>query len=359
LKKRGHKRECSHRQIPELPDPDGKSKMPQNQIRQNKITRQWVIYAPDRGQRPNDFQQKRPGKKKVPERDADCPFCPGNENKLASIVMETPGLFRHTWQTRVVPNKFPALMPAGSTSRSLQGIYIKMEAHGRHEVIIESPRHDQDIATMSVHEVLAIIETYHMRYTQLLREHEHMLVVIFRNHGDRAGTSLMHPHSQLVVTGVVPQHIRSREEEAQRYFDERGRCVYCEILDYEAQEQERLILGNDSFLVFIPFAAEVPFEIWIIPKRHQADFGSISGKEKSDLASTLIQVLRRLRDKLDDPDYNYVINSSARYRADEPQLHWYLQIRPRLTTPAGFEIGSGMSINPSLPEQDAEFLNEP
>jgi UDPglucose--hexose-1-phosphate uridylyltransferase len=184
------------------------------------------------------------------------------------------------------------------------------------------------------------------------------MAIIFRNHGSRAGTSLMHPHSQIVVTGIVPHYIRWREEEAQRYFDEWGRCVYCDILDFEMRDRRRILLENESFLAFIPFAAEVPFEIWIMPKRHQADFGQITDKEKADLAFALRDSLARLHNRLQDPDYNYVINTSARYRADEPQLHWYLQIWPRLTTRAGFEIGSGININPSIPEEDADFLNE-
>jgi UDPglucose--hexose-1-phosphate uridylyltransferase len=155
---------------------------------------------------------------------------------------------------------------------------------------------------------------------------------------------------------MVPRYIRWREEEAQRYFDEWGRCVFCDILNFEMEDRRRVILENDSFIAFIPYAAEVPFEIWIMPKGHRADFGNISGAEKTDLAPALRYCLARLHDKLGDPDYNYVINTSARYRADEPQLHWYLQILPRLTTRAGFEIGSGININPSLPERDADFL---
>ena len=185
-----------------------------------------------------------------------------------------------------------------------------------------------------------------------------MMVIIFRDHGLQAGTSLSHPHSQLVASGVVPQYIRWREEEAQRYFDEWGRCVYCDILAFETQEQQRIVVENNSFSAFIPFAAEVPFEIWIMPRKHQADFGFISDKEKLDLAGALQNVLARLNKKLCDPDYNYIINTCTQYKAGEPQLHWYLQIRPRLTTRAGFEIGSGISINPSIPEENAHFLNK-
>jgi UDPglucose--hexose-1-phosphate uridylyltransferase len=210
---------------------------------------------------------------------------------------------------------------------------------------------------MSAEEVELVIETYHRRYVDLIKAHGNMMTILFRNHGPRAGTSLIHPHSQIVVTGVVPRYIRWREEEAERYFDDWGRCVYCDILDFERSEQRRVISENESFLAFVPYAAEVPFEIWVMPRRHQADFGSISDWEKEDFAALLRSCLVGLRTKLNDPDYNYVINTAARYKADEPQLHWYLQIQPRLTTRAGFEIGSGMRINPSIPEDDADFLN--
>lgn len=204
---------------------------------------------------------------------------------------------------------------------------------------------------------LRLIETYHRRYVALLNQHGNMMIIIFRNHGARAGTSLLHPHSQLIVTGVVPNDIRQREDEAQRSFDQWGRNVYQDILKFEQQDRRRVILENDAFLAFGPFAAEVPFEIWILPKRHQADFSEASRVERVELARTLRAVLGCLHTKLHDPDYN-IIRTPARYKMGEPQLQWFLQIRPLLTTPAGFEIGSGISINPSLPEEDADFLNE-
>ena len=330
--------------------------MAESEIRQNKATREWVVFAPSRGKRPHDFKQKKREGNGLPDFDRDCPFCPGHEEALGSIIMALHGPECDSWQTRVVPNKFPALTPHGNTDRQGKGIYMTMNAYGRHEVIIESPKHNHQIALMSVQEVETIIETYHQRYVHLMKQHENMMTILFRNHGARAGTSLIHPHSQIIVTGMVPQYIRKREEEAQRHFDEHGHCVYCDILKFESRDRRRVILENGSFLAFIPFAADVPFEIWIMPLKHQADFGHISDAEKTDMAAALQSVLSRLHRKLNDPDYNYVITTAARYRAGEPQLHWYLQISPRLTTRAGFEIGSGISINPSLPEQDAEFL---
>ena len=156
---------------------------------------------------------------------------------------------------------------------------------------------------------------------------------------------------------MIPRHIRWRELEAQSYFDEWGRCIFCDILAFESQDRQRVILENPSFLAFVPFAADVPFETWVLPKRHHSDFGQITPVEKADLAEALHVLLTRLARKLHDPDYNYVIYSSSRL-ANEPQNHWYVRIRPRLVTRAGFEIGSGIRINPSLPEADAAYLKE-
>jgi UDPglucose--hexose-1-phosphate uridylyltransferase len=328
-----------------------------NEIRQNKATNEWVIYAPERGERPQDFMEDGQQGSAQPQFDAACPFCPGNEERLPKILMQTPLTGSDEWQTRVVPNKFPALTPDDDTTRYKKGIYLAMSGYGRHEVIIEHPRHDLNLANFPAQAVESVIETYHRRYFDLMAEYGNMLAILFRNQGERAGASLLHPHSQLVVTGVVPSHVRWREEEAQRYFDTWGRCVYCDILRFELQDRRRVLLENPSFLCFVPFAAQVPFEVWIMPKKHESDFGDITDAEKADLATSLRAVLSRFYEKLGNPDYNYVINSAARYRAKEPQLHWYLQIQPRLTKRAGFELGSGMRINPSLPEDDADFLN--
>lgn len=329
-----------------------------SEIRQNKATKRWVIVAPSRGKRPLAFKRQESKNQRLPAVDKDCPFCPGNEKSLPSIIMELPGPEGSQWQTRVVPNKFPALTSDENNVRYRRGLYLAMPGYGRHEVIIESPVHNRRITQMTPKEVGIIIETYHRRYVTVMKQNWNLMTLIFRNHGRRAGTSLAHPHSQIIVTGMVPTYIRWREERAQYYFDESGRCVYCDILEQEAQERQRVISENETFLAFVPYAAEVPFEIWIMPTKHQACFSDLSDQEKPGLAAILQDCLARLQRKLNDPDYNYIINTAGRYRAGEPQLHWYLQIRPRLTTQAGFEIGSGISINPSLPEEDAAFLRQ-
>lgn len=328
----------------------------ENHLRQNLATKKWVIFAPNRGKRPTDFTFKKE-KEKLPEYEETCPFCPGNEDKLTEIIYEVKNKSTQ-WQNRVVPNKFPALKYRKSSERYKVGLYTAMPGLGKHEVIIESPRHDLNIAQMNNYEVELIIDTYHKRYQEIMKEKEFIIPIIFRNHGKGAGTSLIHPHSQLIATGFVPGYIRWRELEAQRYFDEWGKCVYCDIIKFELEDGRRIIAENETMLAFIPYAADVPFEIYIIPKVHESDFGNITEKQKGDLSLILKDVLLKLFNKLNNPDYNYVINSAPRFEAGEPHFHWYLDIKPRLTKTAGFEIGSGININPSIPEDDAEFLKK-
>jgi UDPglucose--hexose-1-phosphate uridylyltransferase len=335
----------------------GGTPMKDREIRQNLTTNQWVIFAPARGKRPHDFVRKAQSRgEALALYVADCPFCPGNEEHLTPIIEEVPGIDGKHWRTRVVPNKFPAMTTGGDAHRFQEGIYLSMKGVGRHEVIIESPKHNEQIATMDAKSVLPIVETYHRRYTAIFKDTRSTMVVIFRNYGPKAGTSLIHPHSQLIAVNWVPSYIRWREDAAEQYYDKWGRCVHCDMINFEMRDARRTIYENDYFFSFVPYAADVPFEVWVIPKAHQANFGDISDNEKEDLADALNHVLTMLHDKLNDPDYNYVINTASRHKSGAPHLHWYVQILPRLTTRAGFEIGSGISINPSLPESDAEFL---
>jgi UDPglucose--hexose-1-phosphate uridylyltransferase len=324
-------------------------------IRMNRATREWVIYAPSRRIRPQDLQPKQTEPEPETNQMANCPFCKADfKEPILLEIRDVTG----NWQTRVVPNKYPALSPDLKPKRSLAGIYLELPGYGHHEVVIESQEHLQTPATMSVEALSAVVETYRQRYLELMKFRDNLFIIIFRNHGKRAGATLHHPHSQIIATPIVPRHYRWREDEAQRYFDEWGRCAYCDMLEFEIDDRQRVIGENDHFLAFIPYASEVPFEIWIMPKEHCSDFGTIPANEVVSFASLLREVLEKLYTRLQNPDYNYAIMSAARYKIGEPQLHWYCQIHPRLTTPAGFEMGCGININPSLPEADAAFLND-
>jgi UDPglucose--hexose-1-phosphate uridylyltransferase len=229
---------------------------------------------------------------------------------------------------------------------------------GRHEVIIETPRHDQDLSEAPAEAVAAVVRTYRDRVRGIMVGGRQGCVFVFRNHGGAAGTSLVHPHSQLVATAMVPPEVRRRELRARRFYEARGRSVFAEALRSERADGRRIVAETDRFVAFVPFAAEVPFETWIVPLRQRADFHRIGSCEAANLAEVLKDCLRRIRDGLGDPDYNFVIVTASRSASGQPWFTWCLRIQPRLTIPAGFELASGMRINPSLPEDDADFLRE-
>ena len=331
------------------------------ELRQDPATKQWVIMAKERAKRPHDFV-KPSAPLILPARKADCPFCPGNEHMTPPETMayrkggsaNGPG-----WWVRAVPNKFAALVPHGSLSRTEEdGLFRKMDGVGQHEVIIESPEHNQCIALMEEKQVEEILLAYRERYLALREDPRFKLIIIFKNHGLSAGTSIEHPHSQLVATPIVPLNIRYRFEKAASHFDDDGTCVYCDILREGLRIPTRLILQTRRFVVFHPFASRAPFETWILPKDHQATFSSISMDEAKEFARVLKTVLFKLYRGLNNPAYNYIIHTAPIKDEHEDYFHWHLQILPRLVTPAGFELGTGIFINTALPEETAAFLRD-
>jgi len=327
-------------------------------LRQDPTTKEWIIFATERAKRPDDFIRERSNLKKR-TRDLACPFCPGNEASTPPAVLTLPGENSLEWSVRVVPNKFAALVPGQDRVHKRVGnIYRELEGVGVHEVIIEAPEHDQTLALMPDERVLCVLKAYKQRYQSLSQEPWARLVLIFKNHGESAGTSLEHPHSQLIAMPVVPKDMRQRYEIATAYYDDAGRCIYCDLVKEEIELKERIVLETDCFVVFHPFASRFPFETWITPKRHEPSFGNVPDEDLKELAQVLKSALSGLFTALEDPDYNYVIHSAPVEDEQKGYYLWHIQIIPRLTKIAGFELGSGMSINTALPEETAKFIRE-
>lgn len=326
------------------------------ELRYNLICGEWVIIATERAKRPKDFIKAVKDKKVLPEHKPDCPFCPGNEEKTQGEVYRIGD--DKSWKVRVVPNLFGALSPKEKPLRKNNGIYLSMNGFGEHEVIVENPLHNTIIPLMSNEEVENILKVYKARYVCLKDEPGIEAIIIFKNHGPQAGTSLEHPHSQLVATPIVPPQIRGRVDRAMRYHDMTGECIFCKTMQEELKAKVRIVFETDKFFSFIPYGSQSPFDIWIFPRRHMASFDEINDAELSDLAINLKSTLQKLYYGLDNPDFNYTIRSRPVKEKGDQYLHWYISIIPRLSNPAGFELGSGMFINTSLPEEGAEFLRQ-
>jgi len=331
-----------------------------SEIRQDQATKRWVIMATERAKRPSDLAGTQPNVEEQPERSANCPFCPGNEGmtppELAAYrdgdgSPNSPG-----WQVRVVPNRFPALSPKGELEIRDPHCFTNVTGIGAHEVIIESPIHNASPATMDLDQVTRALVLAGQRFEHLQGDRRLNYIAFFRNNGLAAGSSLSHPHTQIIATPITPTNIRLEIEEARRHYDDRMHCVYCETIEKERDAEVRVVLETEAFFVFEPFASRWPFETWIIPKQHASVMTSAGLDQMRPLADALRTTLRALYRALGDPAYNLVLHEAPLRDSCEDYWHWHIEILPRLSTAAGFELGTGIWINNMLPEDAAGHL---
>jgi UDPglucose--hexose-1-phosphate uridylyltransferase len=332
------------------------------ELRYNLVTKDWVIIATERAKRPEDFS-KLPQDFSSKDSAANCPFCPGHEAKATPELFairdpltmpDTPG-----WQVRVVPNAFPALQPIGDPTRAKSAAgFMKMNGVGVHEVIIESPDHDKVIATMEMSQVEKIFEVYRARFIELSKDPRINSVILFKNHGRGAGTSIYHPHSQVVAVPVNPKAVHERLEIGREHFDAEGSCVYCDVIKMERAEGERVVAETDNYFVFVPYASRMPFEMWVLPKFHSSNFDEITLPQSRELARIMKTALEKLYRTVGNPDFNFAIYSAPCREHNLEFYHWHIKILPRIAALAGFEVGSGIAINTLVPENAAKYLRE-
>ena len=324
-----------------------------SEVRLNPITREWVIIAKEKGKKPEDFIIVKENRK-PPEFLKTCPFCPGNETvtpKETFKICDEKG-----WKIRVVPNKFAMLSNEGERARSHTGLHKNVNGVGTHEVIIETPIHNLTTATMPLEQLKEVIQVYKDRFLEIYRDQRVDHVILFKNSGAASGTTIEHPHSQVVGIPVMPLHIRRRIENAMRFFDDTGECLMCRMIKDELNEGTRIVMDTKHFTAFVPYAALSPFHTWIFPKKHSGFFADMQSDEIWDIASNLKSIMARLYHGLNNPDFNYVVMSGNPSDVNSGFIHWYLSIVPRVAMASGFELGSGMYINSLIPEKAAEYL---
>ncbi len=291
-----------------------------------------------------------------------CPFCPGNEDLTPPEIyaQRKPGTKPNQpgWQIRVVPNRFPALIIESALKRQGEGIYDRMSGTGAHEVIIETSNHNNQLAELNENEIFNVFWTFRERVLDLTKDNRFKYIIIFKNHGASAGASLSHSHSQLIAMPIVPKQVKEELDGAQRYFDFRQRCIFCDILKQELADGKRLICENEKFVALAPFAPRFPFEVWIIARRHFASFNKIEQAELNELAKILKLNLYKMNRALSNPDYNFLIHIAPLDNPEPDYYHFHLELMPKLTKIAGFEVGSGFYINPTPPETSAKYLRE-
>ena len=327
------------------------------ELRKDPITGRWVIISTDRARRPSDFTRMTV----EPSGARFCPFCPGNEDKTPPEVLSyhTDGLTHEgRWSLRTVPNKFPALRVEGDLDRQGEGLYDRMNGVGAHEVVIETPDHMATLSTMDERQVAEVLWAFRDRVLDLKKDKRLRYVMLFKNHGEAAGATLEHPHSQIIALPVVPKRVQEELDGARKYFEFKERCVYCDILRQDLKDSERVILETDEFAALAPFASRFPFETWLLPRRHESHFENIREAELANLAWVLRNVLRKMDRVLEKPAFNLIVHSAPVQESTSEHYHWHIEIIPKLTRVAGFEWGPGFYINPTPPEEAARFMRE-
>lgn len=325
-----------------------------SEFRQNPITKSWVLIAPARAKKPEDFKTYSV-MQGLSEIDPSCVFCPGKEglNRELSRVPKTG-----EWEIRVIENKFHALEE--TTVYKHKDFYISQSGYGSHQVIV-TKKHNEPVALQSIATVEASLEVFIDQIKRLYEDPKVAYVQVFHNHGRDAGASIIHPHYQILATPMVPPHVHAELLGCYHYYQNNKSCVYCDIIDEEVKVKDRLVYESEHFVVVSAYASRSPFETWILPKKHGARFEDMSKDELTHLSFVLKVTLGQLYTKLSDPPLNFYVHTMPKTREahsmhEEKSFHWHLTIFPRITIWAGFEYATGIPINPVPPEVTAKFL---
>jgi len=300
---------------------------------------------------------------------ASDPFAAGNEAHTSPEIFRLPSAAGDSnWQVRVFANSHPALRVEGEVVRQAVGLNDTVSGIGAHEVFVETPDSDSELADLGVDQIGLVLQAYRARLLDLRRDPRLRYVLIFKNKGREAGASVDHAHSQLIATPIIPTVVVQELSSCREHFSRHERCLFCDLIRQEQRLAERVCLETGRYLAIAPFAASTPFETWILPKEHRHDFALSTDDDLRGLAVILRDLLRRTRSLLDDPAYNLVLhtvpNSHPRpgrpdyWSTIEHDYHWHLEFAPRSNQPAGFEWGSGYTINAMPPEEATRLLRE-
>ena len=341
------------------------------EYRQDPLTGRTVIVAEERAARPHQFDVTDKPYRGV------CPFCEGSE----SLTPDETAAFRPIgtapnssgWSVRVVPNKYPAVVPGDIPSILLDHTFIhtggKADGIGIHEVIIDTPRHVLSVSELTPLEIADMLAMYRLRLQALRTDSRWAYVQIFKNVGAAAGASLPHSHSQLVAIPFLPASLLQMLHRAEEYVQRHQHCFWCDYIQNEIQSGERVIEETEHFIVLCPFVSRFAGEIEICPKKHESGFDKLDTSALDELAELFHRTIVRLEKTviwMKDPlAYNIVLHTEPfRFARNGNSIdsasffHWRFSILPSLARAAGFEWGTGLHINPISPEQAARRLRE-
>ena len=323
-----------------------------SELRMDLVSNDWVIIATGRARRPETFVKEERVKEKISPK--DCPFCQEEILKKAIAIQRKPN---SSWFVLSIPNDFPAFSMSDSLNQRKEGPNRIMDGLGYQEIIITA-NHQKQIAQFSKEEIKTVIDLYQERYLDLINRKFIKYVSIFHNHGQEAGATVAHPHSQLIAIPVIDPDLRDSIDGAESFYRGQGKCVYCTMINWDMKDGKRIIYENEKFIVLCPFASQVSFEVRVYPKEHQPYFEKINEKEKELFADAFQKAISKIYRGLKDPPYNFYFHTAPRDGGTYEHYHWHLNILPKTSVWAGFELGAGIEISSIEPEKAAAFLKK-
>lgn len=323
-----------------------------NEFREDITSGEWIIVAPGRSKRPMFLEQKKP--RRTPSPKATCPFEDLQKSGNWPPIIAYPN--EKNWRMVLIPNKYPALIAAkGCAVPFTHGIYKGKTGVGAHELLVTRD-HNKSFFDLSEKEAVEVFKIFQMRYQMAAADPCNAYAAAFMNWGPTAGASLWHPHYQILVLPIVPPHVAHSVRGAEVYFKKHKRCVRCDIIKMEKKEKVRIVEENEHALAFTPYASMSPFDVRIVPKKHYADFSETPPDVTRGVALLTRSVLRRIRKYVNDPDLNVFIHSTPFGHKEYRHHHWHIEVSPKVSIQAGFELSTGININVVDPDAAAAIL---
>jgi UDPglucose--hexose-1-phosphate uridylyltransferase len=335
------------------------------EYRKDPLSDSWVVISTERSARPEEFREL-----PVQRVDKPCPFCAGNERETPPPIacypqeewnFEESENRNEQWVVRVVPNKYPAVVPhespctAASFTNGTPQLFKTVTGSGCHELIIESREHAVSLTELAPETLDCMFQAYRDRMTAM-HNAGWAYAQIFKNVGAAAGSSIEHAHSQVVGLPMVPVRVQEELTHARNYWDKYHRSLFQDIIAQELADGRRIVQESEHFVVLCPFASRSPFETWILPRQPAARLETASLEVMREFARCTQELVARLEHLFPHPAYNYLIHSAPFDGSADRYFQWHLELLPRLTKTAGFEWGTGYHINPVSPEQAAYHL---
>ena len=313
-------------------------------LRLDPVTGRRVYVAEERAGRPHDYDEAA-GEERVESpaaRREHCPFCAGHEHITPDAAAEALGPDGR-WRVRVLPSRWPAVAATGP-------------ARGVHEVIVESPDHVAELGELSAEQFAAALAMHRDRLRACSQRSDLAAAIIFKNSGHRAGASLEHIHSQLIAFPEVPEQLAVEVAAAAAHRTATGRCLLCDLVERELAAGERFLCRHEGFVALAAYAGRQPYETWILPAEHAADFAALDDAGCRAAAESLQRLVAALVRVSPGAAYNLILHTAPFASSGEPHFHWHWELIPRLAHFAGLELGTGVYVNPLAPERAAEQL---